>query len=88
MSAMTKAMTPSAHELSQIVGGAVMLTAAKPAVAGPLWHMFIEAVVKVEIMLLDFDAECEDMSDAIDRQLADWRDELDWSTYELVAVAS
>lgn len=83
MSAITRAMTPWEHELSQMTGAAIAAVAANPAVAVPLRHHMITAVVALEIMLLDFDAECEELSDAIELQLADWRAEIDWANYEV-----
>ena len=75
-------------KVKELMALAIAVVSINPALAVPLRHYVFTSVIALDLMLLDFDAECEDMSDAIDRQLADWRAELDWSTYELVAVAS
>ena len=80
---MTGAMAPWEHEVSQMLGKAVAAVASNPAVAVALRHHVISAVVALDIMLLDFDAECEEASDAIERQLADWRAEIDWANYQV-----
>mgnify|MGYP000679786305 FL=1 len=86
MSAMTRSMAPWEHELSQMVGLAVAVLAANPAAAVPVRFEFAKSVIALEIMLLDFDAECEEMSLAIDRKLSDWRAEIDWANYEVRQV--
>lgn len=85
---MTKAMSPREYEQSQMVGLAVAAVAANPAVAVPLRHELMSAVVGFEIMLLDFDAETEESTSAIAAQLADWRTELDWENYDLIGAVA
>lgn len=86
MSTMTKAIPPRQYERSQMVGLAVAAVVANPAVAVPLRHELMSAVVGFEIMLLDFDAETEESTTAIAAQLADWRAEIDWAHYEVRLV--
>ncbi|MCX8559814.1 hypothetical protein OS122_02730 [Mycolicibacterium mucogenicum] len=96
MSATTKAMAPWEHELSQTVGLAMAVVAAsdrrqhEPAsavtftyTAATIGAEFIGAVVGMNLMLDDFDAEFEEISGTIGRQLADWRAEIDWAHYEV-----
>lgn len=83
MSALTKAMAPREHEWSRLVGLAAWVVHVKPAVSVPLRALWLSDLIQLDIMLLDFDAECEEASDAIERQLADWRAEIDWANYKV-----
>lgn len=98
---MTKAMAPWEHELSQTVGLAMaVVAAAYPETQNPatvvtfeftkanVRDKFLQAIVALEIMLLDFDAECDDLEDIFERQMADWRTETEWSNYELIGAAA
>lgn len=89
MSAMTRAVRLSDPcGVPQLIERAATTVLANPAIAVPLRHYVFSLTVGLELMLLDFDAEFEDMSGAIERQLADWRHELDWADYKLVEVAA
>jgi len=96
---MTKAMARPAHELSQAVGAAIAIVAAHdhrsvdPASVvtftfkcGEVHAEFLTAVVGLEVRLLDFDADCEEIWADVDRQLSKWHEEI-WSDYELVEAA-
>ncbi|MCT7369418.1 hypothetical protein [Mycolicibacterium llatzerense] len=101
MSPMTQAMAPWEHELSQTVGTAMAVVAASdhraedPASAvtftfttSEIGAEFIAVAWAFEILLHDFDADCEEFEDEYERDMSDWRAETEWSNYELIGAAA
>lgn len=81
---MTKAMTPSEHQFSQLFG----LVAANPAVAVPFHHELARGILAISLMFHEFDADCMDMADEIKRQLVEWRQETALSTHDIFEAAA
>ncbi len=73
MSAMTTAMTPFEHELSQTVGLALAVVDANPAAVEPIQFAIHQTIRTFEFALADFDTEAATLSTDIDDQLAKWR---------------
>ena len=65
--AMTAAMAPRDHEASQLLGLAAHVVNADPAVAVPLRQLWLQGLVALDIMLLDFDEEAYEMSTLMQR---------------------
>lgn len=80
---MTKAMASREHEWSRLVGLAAWVVHVKPAVSVPLRALWLSGLIQLDIMLLDFDADFEEMSLALDRKLSDWRAEIDWANCQV-----
>lgn len=80
---MTKAMAPWEHEVSQSVGHAIAAVSANPAAVVPIEYEIALVIFSVRLELMGFDVQCQDMSAAIDKQLADWRTQLDGVDYRV-----
>lgn len=81
---MTKAMTPSQHQFSQLFG----LVSANPVVAVPFHHELARGILAISLMLHEFDADCEDMADETKRLIRRWRQETALSTYDVLEAAA
>lgn len=79
MTAITTAMTPWKHELSQLLGSAEAVVAANPAAVQPIQFAIHQTIRTFEFALADFDTEADTMAGHTYAQLDQWADDIDTS---------